>query len=334
MPQEYQQNKIELCFGTSGIMGAAATDKGRLSILEHAFDQGIRHFDTAPLYGLGDAENLLGKFAKKRRDDIIIATKFGLPNTIQAFYLKPIVPVARYLNRRSGVVKKIINSVRSKRVTQTSSQPTTPIIQHTVNGYDLNTLNKELDLSLAKLKTDYIDYFLFHECAKEQVSIELIEALESHVKAGKIKRYGIATNTLTSVDIIQQNPTFNGVIQCPNSFEAQDQNALGVKHERIVHSVFNSALFRRLTSLQKTNSLAFNTLIGQLDLFENSTHSPQSICLTLSAQLNPSRKLLFSSMHPKHISQSARLAENATTALPIDLKKLLNILNSIDELCE
>ena len=43
-----------------------------------AFDQGINFIDTAPIYGHGQAEIIVGKAIKNKRDEIILATKCGL----------------------------------------------------------------------------------------------------------------------------------------------------------------------------------------------------------------------------------------------------------------
>jgi len=69
---------IKFGLGTSGIMGSAITDRGRISLLDHAYQNNITHFDTAPLYGQGDAEKVLGKFISDKRDKITLTTKFGL----------------------------------------------------------------------------------------------------------------------------------------------------------------------------------------------------------------------------------------------------------------
>ena len=81
-------------------MGAALTTSRRLRLLETAYAHGIRHFDTAPLYGQGEAESLLGQFSRGKRDSITITTKFGLiPRRIPAWF-RPLVPLARAFNRR------------------------------------------------------------------------------------------------------------------------------------------------------------------------------------------------------------------------------------------
>src|SRR5919198_1513733 len=47
------------------------------SIIHKALDAGINFIDTADAYG--DSENVVGKALKGRRDDVVLATKFGRP---------------------------------------------------------------------------------------------------------------------------------------------------------------------------------------------------------------------------------------------------------------
>ncbi|MTD30105.1 aldo/keto reductase [Planomicrobium sp. YIM 101495] len=47
------------------------------SIIDEAFDHGIRFFDTADFYGKGENEQLVGAALKARRQDVILATKVG-----------------------------------------------------------------------------------------------------------------------------------------------------------------------------------------------------------------------------------------------------------------
>lgn len=48
------------------------------SVVEAALDVGITLFDTADVYGTGASEELLGKALGAHRDDVVIATKFGM----------------------------------------------------------------------------------------------------------------------------------------------------------------------------------------------------------------------------------------------------------------
>jgi len=74
----------QLGFGCSYLLGPWI-DRGKsLRLLEAAYDAGIRHFDTARLYGQGECEALLGEFLR-RKPDATVATKYGLepPNLLQ-----------------------------------------------------------------------------------------------------------------------------------------------------------------------------------------------------------------------------------------------------------
>lgn len=54
------------------------TDDDAWTILEAAWDAGIRYFDTAPHYGLGLSERRLGRFLRtKPRDEYVLSTKVG-----------------------------------------------------------------------------------------------------------------------------------------------------------------------------------------------------------------------------------------------------------------
>ena len=52
-------------------------DAESLRALERAFDLGVTFFDTAANYGAGHSERLLGQAFRQRRDEVVIATKFG-----------------------------------------------------------------------------------------------------------------------------------------------------------------------------------------------------------------------------------------------------------------
>ena len=57
--------------------GAAAAETDRLAAIHRALELGITFFDTAPTYGDGASETLLGRALKTDRDRVAIATKVG-----------------------------------------------------------------------------------------------------------------------------------------------------------------------------------------------------------------------------------------------------------------
>jgi aryl-alcohol dehydrogenase-like predicted oxidoreductase len=50
---------------------------GTAAVLEAALDSGINFFDTADIYGGSDSERLMGEVLEGRRDEYVLATKFG-----------------------------------------------------------------------------------------------------------------------------------------------------------------------------------------------------------------------------------------------------------------
>lgn len=65
------------CMGMSEFYGAT-DDAQSQATLARALDLGVNHFDTADTYGLGHNERLLGRFLAGRRDQVVVATKFGI----------------------------------------------------------------------------------------------------------------------------------------------------------------------------------------------------------------------------------------------------------------
>jgi len=64
------------CMGMSQSYGTP-DDAESLATLNHAIDRGITMLDTADMYGGGTNEELLSQILAKRRNEVILATKFG-----------------------------------------------------------------------------------------------------------------------------------------------------------------------------------------------------------------------------------------------------------------
>ncbi|MBI4671449.1 MAG: aldo/keto reductase [Chloroflexi bacterium] len=131
-------------------------DAQSIRTIHHALDAGIDFFDTAPAYGAGHSERLLGRALAARRDQAVIATKFGKPidEADNRF--------GRYANERD-----LIGNIRM-----------------------------ECEDSLRRLETDYIDLYQYHQMhfTLTEFAAEVIEILESLVTEGKIRFYGWSTN--------------------------------------------------------------------------------------------------------------------------------------------
>ncbi|HHG88894.1 MAG TPA: aldo/keto reductase [Devosia sp.] len=68
-----------LGLGTASLAGSMEEVKtsDAVALIPHALDAGINYVDTAPFYGFGRSEHLVGDAIRDRRDEIILSTKVG-----------------------------------------------------------------------------------------------------------------------------------------------------------------------------------------------------------------------------------------------------------------
>jgi aryl-alcohol dehydrogenase-like predicted oxidoreductase len=64
------------CMSLSGVYGKS-DDQAGVALIRRALDLGVDHFDSSDMYGWGQNEELLGRALQGRRQDVVIATKFG-----------------------------------------------------------------------------------------------------------------------------------------------------------------------------------------------------------------------------------------------------------------
>jgi aryl-alcohol dehydrogenase-like predicted oxidoreductase len=65
------------CMPLSGTYGSVSDADG-IATIHRALDVGINLLDTADVYGEGHNENLVGRAIRARRDQVVLATKFGI----------------------------------------------------------------------------------------------------------------------------------------------------------------------------------------------------------------------------------------------------------------
>lgn len=146
---------------------AAAADAIAASL-----DAGVTLIDTAPAYGLGASESIVGAALKGRRHEAVVATKCGLVWHTQKgthFFDEDGHPVYRHLGRES--------------------------IFH------------EAEESLKRLQTDYIDLYITHWQDSTTPVEETMDALLTLKQQGKIRAIGVSNaSPETLAEYLQYGP--------------------------------------------------------------------------------------------------------------------------------
>src|SRR6201996_3874889 len=86
------------CMGMSEFYGSADEAEARATI-HRALELGIDLLDPADQYGMGDNERLVGEAIAERRDEVVLATKFGIVR-------EPENPASRSINGRPDYVHR------------------------------------------------------------------------------------------------------------------------------------------------------------------------------------------------------------------------------------
>jgi aryl-alcohol dehydrogenase-like predicted oxidoreductase len=175
-----------LGFGCAPILGSVGA-KTALRALDCALDCGINHFDLARSYGYGEAEHFVGKVIKGRRNDVVLASKFGITANWKAQALKPAKPVLRF------VLGKLKGNPSNKPVQAVNTGAAVADRFHDRLPINSSTMRSSLEKSLKALGTDYLDYFFVHEPLESIIDIDDLAATAQLLKKeGKIRAWGLA----------------------------------------------------------------------------------------------------------------------------------------------
>jgi aryl-alcohol dehydrogenase-like predicted oxidoreductase len=156
-----------------GWMWGGTDQRESIATIHAALTQGINLIDTAPVYGFGVSEEIVGAALGGLRTQVVIATKTGV-------------------EWRDG---KILRNASRVRIMQ------------------------EIDASLRRLRTDYIDIYQVHWPDPLVPMEETAEAMRLLYRQGKIRAIGVSNFSVAQMESFRQVAPLH-VLQSPyNLFE-------------------------------------------------------------------------------------------------------------------
>jgi len=167
-----------VCFGAyalgGGYWGPQDEQEG-VRALELAIENGMHAIDTAPVYGFGLSERLVGRALKGRRERAVVMTKVGLR------WDGSIVPG----DPRLAGVKPQLGPDGRKLPVRRDSRP--------------ESIRQEVDASLERLGVERIELVQIHARDPHTPLVETLGALLELRRAGKIAEIGVSNFTAAEV---------------------------------------------------------------------------------------------------------------------------------------
>lgn len=148
-------------------MWGGTDDVLAIDAMRAGIDLGVTSIDTAPVYGLGHSEKVIGQLIKEvGRDQVQILTKYGWNWKIKSG--EPLLKGSE----PGGEVKNIYSYAGKDGVIQ------------------------EVEDSLRRLNTDYIDLYQIHRPDPLTPIEETMEAIEDLIRQGKVRASGVSNHTV------------------------------------------------------------------------------------------------------------------------------------------
>ena len=180
---EIRSSRIGLgTWAMGGFQWGGADDDESVRTIQAALDRGITLIDTAPAYGFGHSESVIGRAIAERghRDQVVLATKAGLEQRGESLF-------------RNSTRKQIF---------------------------------EEVELSLRRLRTDYIDLYQIHWPDLFTPYEDTAKAMVDLQQAGKIRAIGVSNYSIEAMERFRRAAPLASAQPPLNLFERQAQREI------------------------------------------------------------------------------------------------------------
>ena len=162
-----------LAFGAYAIGGwywGESDDAAAVDALRAAVDRGMNAVDTAPVYGLGHSEELVGRALRGRRDEVVLMTKVGMR------WDDPRGPLAAEVTPPGGRRVPVRANLRP------------------------DSVRAEVEASLGRLGVEHVDLVQVHRPDPETPIADTMGALAELRAEGKLGAIGVSNYTVAQIE--------------------------------------------------------------------------------------------------------------------------------------
>lgn len=157
-----------------GWMWGGTDQREAVKAIHAAVGKGVNFIDTSPIYGFGLSERIVGEAVRDRREDVILATKCGLvwTRTRGEHYFDSTAEGVENVNPTYRVYKNL----------------------------DPASIREEIEQSLRRLRTDYIDLYQTHWPDRTTDIDDTMNELMRLRQEGKIRAIGVSNVSRKQLD--------------------------------------------------------------------------------------------------------------------------------------
>ncbi|KHE67170.1 aldo/keto reductase [Halobacillus sp. BBL2006] len=212
---EIKASRIGLgTWAIGGWMWGGTDEDQSIRTIHTALDQGINFIDTAPAYGFGRSEEIIGKAVQQsgKREDLLLATKTGIDWNDESVF-------------RNASKERI---------------------------------HQEVEDSLKRLQTDYIDVYQVHWPDPVTPIHETAEALHYLYKQGKIRAIGVSNFSPEQMDTFREAAPIHTLQPPYNMFEREiEEKTLPYTKDHDITTVSYGSLCRGMLSGKMSSDREF-----------------------------------------------------------------------------
>ncbi len=286
-------------------------DQLSIRTIHEAIDRGITWIDTAPVYGVGHSEEVVGSALKDRRSKVLLSTKCGL----QWDHVTPC-----YHKRMED--KEVYRDLSGK------------------------SIRADVETSLRRLQTDYIDILFTHWQSPDLTLYpleETVDTLMSLKKEGKIRAIGASNVTpehiegycrLGQLDVIQEKYSILDQHILTDLVPACEKNEVSIQAYSPLEQGLLTGKVTMDTVLSPTDvrnnnrfwkpqnrSQVLNLLSSWQFLTEKYNCSTANLIIAFTASTIPGLHVLCGARKPEQISDNAKALKVALCEEDIQFMK-------------